>query len=1255
MAKPKIFLLITIIILSANAASTTQHFSMDEQTFMEEIGKEEGHIDKDSGVTTINLPEYDEWDSIEFLTKVEEGPGNYIHLEDNVVDYLYIDVEHQPYLVLTTAHPFRNSYTRLPSTDYDLEEGWYRINLTKTGDWTGTLKVFEEETGEEIKNMEGERVEDSHIFSTYHNKPGSFKPSTLYLYQGTSGLKYKNVSFSYEEKHPGPAPENSLLMVENDFEKILAASTTKKEFLVGEPEKKEKLEGYEKIYALGNIGKEDQSYENIGIEDLPHIFFPETDKKVFAEGTRKDKMLSTRYALEKNLPITFKNRENSIKPEKEGIISDSGNHIVLADSSKNSSALAPLYSKKRNASLIINTSEETLNPVKKFRKELKTVFKEKAGEPCPESIANDIHVTNFAAPMKQIEDPVEAERNVFYTDEIDNQTIYTDRPYTDLLNDGYIDVNYGRIPENPVKAQKMMENQGVVESDSMIISSYMHETRPGIVANLGGGLTYGLNNMIELENQGMEVELLVENRTSYSDVGDSIRSLISAIKGMPDPVKMVEEGSKFLEYVKQGRFEKFFKDIVTDPKKTAKIIEKSLDIVEDDEETILGGDQKISEKIPLTDVVNAINKAKDGTKLLMTGLEYRPRVDQEKIDVFVESLEENRSYRVLEEKFLRAFLMQRPVISEKNLEQLSDQSKAIYIGEGNGTHWHIPDETSISGDEEVYSGLKNFQPIGFNGFMVDTSDIAGRPNSQLYKKSLKNGSSGFLGFTGRTYYHYTQELVQRFLRLGYYTGSAYRKSFNRYKKDSWTFDPDNAIFLNAYWRSKVRKNKTLDSYVHYGVPDTVKDPFEEVPAEPETTCGKGICEHTWQKNIDYVLEEKMLRFEDVETHKEPEMPEVYFKKFSRTIPPDSEIKNIELERDERELDITYVENVTENVFPVKNKQVDRKKYADGRKKVIIKVPVLRNFKGTTKVSENITLNLKVEKNTVFNLEAEKGKVEIMADTEKNQNGTLVLKTGNRTDYLLNEKNVSLEKGSNVFRIKEKNFEDYFAELYFIGETFHGPLKDRYSSREKEKTEINTEVGETFEVETPGNLDEKVKVVTPVEVQTDFLEPEKIDAGETAVLKALKPGKHFLKLESDSWVKEIALEVDDTGLMKTETVSTKNSFEERINKENFLVETSSNKKTLKLEHENGELIIETKPGSKNKTLRLKDKKIELKKKPEKTIKRFVSPGKIHEKIMENGEIKEKSRGVKENRLEKYVAKLERESKKLVERKDIRRSG
>ncbi len=1243
--KPTILVLL-LVLLSANTVSTTLTYSSEEEGFVESLEKEENaDIYRDAGVLELDLPEYDDWKSLEFSIKVVDGPGTYVHLDGSFLNRFFLETEHQTYMVLDSAHPFRNSYSRLEETDYDLEEGWYRVNLEKTGNWTGTMKVEDLETGEEEKNMEGNKIKDDYIFNVFYDKPGSFTPSTLYLYQGTGGKRFRNVSFTFE-KEVDPAPDNSKILVEPSPEKALLASTTKQDFTVTEKiDRDEKhLENYTEVYTLGDVDTGEIETTEIKKEDVLPVFFPEKEEYIRLGENRSENLFRARYAMEKGLPVSYKEEDLEQKQpdrnEIQGFIrNESGGHAVIVDSSSESSVLSPVYSKKVDASMLVLDSDETLNADRKFREKLKSWYRDESTEPSPERLVEGLYVTNFGAPMKEIEDPIEAERNVLYSDEIDNETIYTDSHLTDLDSDGFADVNYGRLPEDIEKAQDILKTEKNGDKSALVAAQYMHETKPGVVANLGGGLTYGLNNMIELENQRIDTELLVENRTSYQDIGDATRGLITSLKDVPDPVKIKEDFEQLYVYAKQGRFQEVFRKVVEDPGRVAKIVEKTVGVLEGEDGFI---DEGLSDNLPLTEMAGAVKTADRGAELLMTGLEYRPDYDQEKFGEFVEALEENRGYRKVEEKFLDSFIAPREPLKGKNLGNISEKSKAIYIGEGNGTHWHLPD-----GD---------FRPAGFDGFLIDTSPIAGRPGSELLEKTLENGSKGFLGFTGNTYYHYTQELVQRFLRRGYRTGSAYRKSLNSYKRDSWTFDPENAAFLNAYWRSRARKNKTLKSFLHYGLPETVKDPVAEIPPEPEKKCVEGFCRYSWTEEVEHSFKENFLVFEDVETFKEPEMPEVFFKKFSRTFPADARIKEIDLVREEKVLDINYVENVTETVFPADDKQLENQSFPDGRKELTVKVPVLRNYRGETRVTEKIDLNIETEQNTSLSVDAGRESVSVNLNVSEKQGGKVVLTQGNRTDRKKKVREVEPRKGRNslVFESLE-GFDRYDAEAYFIGENVLGPVKDSYEPKNKDQRELDVKAGEEFEIRVPGDLDERPELSTSEGVQTGFLENSTPSANENLVFTGIAPGKQKVELETENRKKVVHVRVEGAETSRYREKSNGSYLEKQTRFDRFIHNSSKDTEVFSYSNDDGKLDIVKNHSEIRMELSMPDLKAEkIWRSGEKTEKIF-EPGGYLVRNFENGEKTSIGQGIDESVLDLYMELMEEEMDKLMERKDVLRSG
>ncbi len=1206
----------------------------------------------------VSLPPKEEWKSLQYTLEVGEKPGSMLVLEESPDKKFVGFNDYQSVLRIYSGHEvgLDDFYFPNEDTDYHLPEGIYKVNVTKTDDWRGTVTVTNKETGEEFPTESEKFLEESFVFNKFMDEEGSFEPREIVLNGSLQDLEsYRDIKIDYKPlsvEKLEEAPENSIILVEPEFEKTLFISTLGTDFKpvekVSTPEKLE--EKYSKIFQVGEVDNKGLDTVKTSLEVLRHKFFPEKDEVVKFGEDREEKLFAAKYALEKGKPLTKtpELEETLIKPYKKGLDTRE-NHITLADVQSSSSALAPKYSKKHNASLIVTDSEK-----KDFRginSKLKEEYDKLVEKRLSDTLTDQVFLTNFGTPKKTVEDPVEKEPKVLEKDEMDNETVYTEKPFTDLDGDGFVDVNYGRIPSDLQTAYKMLE-QEVEEEKGVVAASYMHQTWPKVLANLGGGLTYGINNKLELQDHTIPTTLLVENRTSYRDVSESFRSIVTTIKGLPDPVDMKDDITFVKERLENREHQEIVEKILSDPKKMAKILETALNILEDEENPVIG-EEKLSDRLPLSTVTSAVGTAEDGVLLLKSGLEHKISFSEENLEEFLETVENPESVKQIEKDLAKAFLKQRPPLTEEKLEKtVPDASKMIYIGESNETHWHLPNEATgrvlekIVSGEEQYNGTENFQPKDFNGFLIDTSHVSARPGSEIKQEAFRNGSRGLLGFTGETHYHYAQQLVQNFLRHGYHKGTSFRKAFNKYKENSWTFDPENAKFLNAYWRTKARRNKTLTTFTVYGPPERQKDPVTEKTPDYRTDCSSNKCNHTWEISLDH-KQKGNKTVVDGGVLENQEIPNIYFKKLTKYLPEGKDILDSYLDTETVDTELSYADNITDTTFPKKEMDKTVRKVPE-REKIVVKVPVVRNVESSTELVEGIEYTLVTDKVMDLGAKTKYNSVIPSIVSDKEENGTIKVEVGNRSEKEVYEKEVKVDEGENsfTFSIPDK-WGDYTAKVFYKGSQVLGPEVVEGEVYREEKKAV---VGEPKEVRFE-NLEIK-EVNSPNHIQKTFLEPFSMDKNRVS-LSFFKQGSYEVEFVGEKGSKNITFNVEKPEMYSEERSNGYWKFKNRYN--TVIHEVRDSKIYSEKRSERGVLTVKERPGKKVEKLETKDFVAERVSTPIKVTEKVVTRNGIRYRLKELGVWNEKSSGLPKNSFINKVSVLDNESEKLAHLTDIKRSG
>jgi hypothetical protein len=704
------------------------------------------------------------------------------------------------------------------------------------------------------------------------------------------------VDYLYFELEPQvPSPTNrSLIITSQEWKNVISVAPVKVPVLVADKlnaQIEKYIEGYnpDHVYTLGFSAGLENSYE-IGYEDVPELFFPNSTKAIYVEN-RTESVFASSLAYYLDIPVIFnKTKYNfskimdlsefsaeeiqSLYLEEMKKIGDEINYLVLTNLNDNSSLFSGRISGLRKGYVVgINSSLpqypsfdaeiesadywNNLNSVEKTRGRIREDVErlESLGLFYGEGY---YHEGGFVLILGQVphivmEDPVE-ESYFTWNDPEDSNWFLSDMDYGDLNDDGYLDLAVGRIPGMEQASLIFSKIElGNSNKKALVVAEYLHKYWPITLLYLGGGMWQGKNMETILEGQTYNVTRLIEYRFDLD-------SLIL-------DVELSSIGN-----------------LLIDAERVSEIIQK-----------LLG-------KTIAKAVSSGLIFIK-GLRFIEYGLEIYLEYDWDSWTANLETAWQHIDEAIInppgnQEEFIAGifyllFPQRLPELTNENLlTHIPDSEVIYYEGFGNGTDWILPNEYNewdVFSSPYDGSNTFNYQEIpGMVSRMVwDNSNLGIRNFGSVF---LEKGSLSYIGSSAAVYSPYSSEIDTRFFNYEKTVGQSLLKALNSFREDWFTWDP-----INWALRGDSAKAKSLREFILLGDPGMEKDPVINENYEPKVRkfCSFGCCFMTVTFSPDYdIVEEngeKSIVFDSDEHLLEAYKPILPLFRFEYYLPEDSRV------------------------------------------------------------------------------------------------------------------------------------------------------------------------------------------------------------------------------------------------------------------------------------------------------------------------------------------------------------------------------
>jgi hypothetical protein len=1097
-----------------------------------------------------------------------------------------------------------------------------------------------------------------------------FKPEeiTLISNKEAENAIFSDINLNYDAPPLAEAPLSSLLIAHPSWEPALMASVVDHPLVVrGEVDAyvRERIEAEDpdRIYAVGDIETTDLNVTRIEPSDIPEVFFPNTSRAVLAGEGRAHQLRAAAHARRKGLPVVMDEtadrelieiseeelRERSLTSR------DAVDHIVLADTETSSSALAGRYAAD-NAAYLRPASGTIEDHTDALELALLRLAEHNMGFNATTSMLDGTYLTLFGAPQATAQDPMEATA-VIRDDSRDGESFPSDLPYTDIMGDGRVDLNPGRMPAGLEAAAAVMA--GFERSDRAVVAASYHKpTWPQVLLNHGGGLWTGDRIASTLQDRGLETDMVVENRTSIRDIDMAVRGLLYRLIGTSDPRNLTRAREIVSQDLEEGDIHEAFQTVLLHADLFTEEIASSGAIAE--------GSSRAARLETLADAFGGALSVRELTKLLEAYLEYDLEVDMEKLAEIASRLDTYNDSQELSMDVIRAILDPHPELNAAGLdERLPGAGKVIYTGAGNGTHWLLPNEEGARLDFEdgpfnQYNGTKSYRP-DVDGFLYDTSSEAA--SGAIADRVLHDGSSGMAGHTAATYTPYSGRLARDYIGTGFTRGQAARRALNDLL-DGWVFDPNDLIVPNAYWRKQARLNKTRASFVQYGNPETIKDPVVPDLPDLERSCDGTECSYTWSPEAEVREIDGRPLLEGLPSTRFGNMT-VPFHRLERTFPTGTEILSVETTRpDGRQYDIGA--NVSGPV-PAEPVQYETRELPDGRVEVIIRRTAVTYGAEDLEVHPRPEVTFTVEQPVRLGIDPEAAADSITADLDVPVDGKTVVEIRNQTwrdRKTLVDGSVSWSGLANG---------RYLLRAVHDGEMRLGPVRETVEvgdtappeSRIRLDAPGTVETGERFEVTVamrtaprPGQA-VAAEIVPSDGIQASAFEPgrTRLSGGqnETITTQAFLPGEHNVTVRVGGRNLTSQIRVKEQPPLEELLTTIKHSLAMHTPSERFEATRRSGMLHLSVTRPGKRLTLEREPAGVSRSLRIGGRALDVKATEDAIERRYRTPEGQATVAIEDGTTTREMTGISGTVKAELDAVIERETEKLVRRYYWEESG
>lgn len=558
-----------------------------------------------------------------------------------------------------------------------------------------------------------------------------------------------------------------------------------------------------------------------------------------------------------------------------------------------------------------------------------------------------------SVPTFKLEDPVEKQKLlglIEVSDKEDGEYFYSDLPYGDLNNDNYIDIPVSRYPNDEGISSLMLFYSDIyLPKNALVVSEYMHTNWLSILLNGGGNMWTGRTVASYLSRDGWKVSRLVEAR-------------------MPEPEKFISQFDP-LE----------LQDFMDKQQKLVEILERLIG------KTISSVVGKILSVLKIAQI------SENGFEAYLEYDWKSTKFDREKfMNLLADlNLSENVPFEVAKVIALSVWPNHWPILNKENLISYFNNSSAVfYLGFGNSTHLILPNEIPkdlgfLDWKEffvDRYNGSEYLSytelPIKFYKLVWNDASLSAFGN---FGDEFRKRTETYIAPSALTYYHFSSEILTRFLKNEYTVGRAFIKAINDFYDDRFTWDPFS-------FNKPGIKSKVLREYFVFGDPTLFKDPEIDKPNTNESLICSDFCTFSFSFKANYSVVEidnkSLVLFNDPEIVFEEGKPLVNIKKIKFYLPKESNF-SLEIKHSSSLIQNPYLptfELVSTNgetlnyslilneTFPKEDFYVHTHETIDGRKEIAILVPLIKfNPNNTASIISQFNGVLKYKPLIDFNL------------------------------------------------------------------------------------------------------------------------------------------------------------------------------------------------------------------------------------------------------------------------------------------------
>ena len=267
-------------------------------------------------------------------------------------------------------------------------------------------------------------------------------------------------------------------------------------------------------------------------------------------------------------------------------------------------------------------------------------------------------------------------------------------------------------------------------------------------------------------------------------------------------------------------------------------------------------------------------------------------------------------------------------------------------------------------------------PIKFYKLVWNDASLSAFGN---FGNEFRKRTETYIAPSALTYYHFSSEILTRFLKNEYTVGRAFIEAINDFYDDRFTWDPFN-------FNKPGIKSKVLREYFVFGDPTLFKDPEIDKPNTNESLICSDFCTFSFSFKTNYSIVEidnkSLVFFNDSEIVFEEGKPLVNIKKVKFYLPKGSNF-SLKIKYSSSLIQNPYLPTfelvstngetlnyslILNDTFPKEDFYVHTHETIDGRKEITILIPLIKfNPNNTASIISQFSGVLKYKPLIDFNL------------------------------------------------------------------------------------------------------------------------------------------------------------------------------------------------------------------------------------------------------------------------------------------------